>query len=145
MSYPVPKSAIVISPTSTTNGATTTGNIDTLGYSYAVIDVMSTTADAATNNFSVLALSESDDTVATNFSNVSSFVGDSSFVIPSADTSDDQIVAQWRVDLRDRKRYLKVSASPVTTQTIWAHTRMYTGDEETATATLTGASSVVEG
>jgi hypothetical protein len=45
-----PKSAIVISPTSTTNAATTTGTLDTLGYDYVVIDVMTTTSNNATNN-----------------------------------------------------------------------------------------------
>ena len=145
MSYPSPKSVIVIDPESITNGGTASDYIDTLGYAYAIIDTMASTSNAATNNFSVLTLSESDDTEATNFSNVAAFVGDSSFVIPSANTSESQIVAQFRVNLRSRKRYLKISASPLTTQTIWAHARLYTGDEEMPSETLTGAAEVVVG
>jgi hypothetical protein len=137
---PHPKSAIVISPTSTTNGATTTGALDTYGFDYAVIDVAATTSNAVTNNFSVLTLSESDD--ATTYTAVST--GDTDFTIPAADTASAQIVSQFRVDLRGRKRYLKVTATPLTTQTIWAHATLTRGDNRPVTATKAGAGVLVD-
>jgi hypothetical protein len=137
---PHPKSAIVISPTSTTNGATTTGALDTYGFDYAVIDVAATTSNAVTNNFSVLTLSESDD--ATTYTAVST--GDTDFTIPAADTASAQIVSQFRVDLRNRKRYLKVTATPLTTQTIWAHATLTRGDNLPVTAAKAGAGVLVD-
>ena len=121
-----PKSAIVISPTSTTNAATATGNLDTLQYDFIVIDVMTTTSNNATNNLSVLTLSEGD----TTSSYAAVKTGDTDFTIANASTSVDQVVAQFRVDMRGRKRYLKLTASPLTTQTIWAHATMFRGNIE---------------
>ena len=121
-----PKSAIVISPASTTNAATATGSLDTLGYDYVVIDVMTTTSNNATNNLSVLKLEEGDTTA--SYAAVST--GDTDFTIAAASTSEDQVVAQFRVDMRGRKRHLKLTASPLTTQTIWAHATMFRGDVE---------------
>jgi ABC-type proline/glycine betaine transport system substrate-binding protein len=121
-----PKSAIVISPVSTTNAATATGSLDTLGYDYVVIDVMTTTSNNATNNLSVLKLEEGDTTA----SYAAVKTGDTDFTIAAASTTVDQVVAQFRVDMRGRKRHLKLTASPLTTQTIWAHATMFRGDVE---------------
>ena len=70
------KQVIAINQASTTNAATATGNVDTLGYDFCAIDVITTTSNAVTNNPSVLKISESDDTVVTNFADVSGAVGD---------------------------------------------------------------------
>ena len=85
MSNPQSKQVIAISQASTTNAATASGNIDTLGYDFVTIDVIASTSNDTTNNFSVLKLSESDTTDATNFSNISGFVGDTDFTIRAAD------------------------------------------------------------
>lgn len=142
---PRPKSVLLVSPTSTTNGATTTGSFDTLGYDYAVIDVMATTSNAVTNNFSVLKIEEGDTTSA--YSAIAALTGDGTggFTIPAADTSAAAVIAQFRLDLTGRKRYLKLSASPVTTQTIWAHCHLHKGDESATTAAGTDADVLVEG
>lgn len=137
---PAPKSAIVISPASTTNAATATGTLDTLGFDFAVIDVCSTTSNAATNNFSVLTLSEGDTT--SSYSALST--GDTDFTIPAADTAADEVVAQFRVDLRGRKRHLKLSCSPVTTQTIWANAQLYRADEMPITAAKANVAVLVD-
>ena len=141
---PVAKGAIVISPTSTTNAATTTGTLDTLGYDFAVIDVMSTTSNDTTNNFSVLKIEEGDTTSA--YSAITALTGDGTggFTIPAADTSTPVIVATFHIDLTGRKRHLKLSASPVTTQTIWAQAKLFRGDEIPSTATKANASVLVE-
>ena len=140
---PVTKQVIAISQASTTNAATASGNIDTLGYDYATIDVITSTSDDTTNNPSVLKLSESDDTVVTNFANVSGAVGDTDFTIPAAVTQGNW-GAKFGVDLRGRKRYLKVSVSPVTTQVITAIANLSKGDEGPDSATDAGVKVLVE-
>ena len=121
----LPKSVIVISPQTVTGAATVTGRLDTLGYDFAVIDVMATTTDSATNNFSVLTLSEGDTTA----SYAAVKTGDTDFTVANMSTTVDQVVAQFRVDMRGRKRYLKLTASPLTTHTIWAHATLLRGDK----------------
>jgi len=116
---PSTKQVIAINQASTTNGGTASGNIDTMGYDFVDIDIITTTSNDTTNNPSVLKLSESDDTVVTNFANISGAVGDTDFTIPAAVTSGDWGM-KFRVDCRARKRYIKVSLSPVTTQVVTA-------------------------
>jgi hypothetical protein len=121
---------LAIPGTSTTNAATTTGNIDTLNYDFMSLDVVMTTSNDATNNPSVLKLSESDDTVVTNFADISGFVGDTDFTIPSSPTAATSNIgpfATFNVDLRGRKRYIKVTVSPVTTQVITALAQLSAG------------------
>jgi len=118
---PSTKQVIAISQASATNAATATGQIDTLGFDYVSIDVITATSNAVSNNPSVLKLSESDTTDATNYSDITEFVGDGTggFTIPNSVTSGNWGV-KFNVDLRAKKRYLKVSVSPVTTQVITA-------------------------
>lgn len=103
----------VIAPASTATNATASGNVDTLGYDEVKVCVLLDSAAAVTSNPSVLKLSESDDTVVTNFADVTGFVGDATdgFTVPAADTDDPQVV-ELNVDTRARKRYLKVSVTP---------------------------------
>lgn len=126
MSFARPnKSLLVLATASTTNGATATGQIDTLGFANCIIDVNMTTADSTTNKLTTLKISESDDTVATNFSDVTALVagGTGGFTLAAPSTSTNQPnLYKFNVDLRGRKRYLKVTVTPPTTQsiTIWA-------------------------
>lgn len=140
------KAVVAINQASTTNGATASGNIDTLGYDEANIDVIMTTSNAATNNPSVLKLSESDDTVVTNFANISGFVGDTDFTIANAVTDTNSIwVAKFKVDLTGRKRYLKVSVTPLTTQVITAIGNLSRPDTSPETAAKANVSNLVQG
>lgn len=140
------KTVVAINQASTTNGATASGNIDTLGYDEANIDVVMTTSNAATNNPSVLKLSESDDTVVTNFADISGFVGDTDFTIAAAVTDTNSIwVAKFKVDLTGRKRYLKVSVTPLTTQVITAVANLGRPDTSPETAAKANVSNLVQG
>lgn len=115
------KKVLVITQSSTTNAGTATGNIDRLSFDYCSIDVQLPTSDAVTNNPSVLKVSQSDTTDATNFSDIVGFRGDTDFTIPncvSAATQVTSMFATLNVDCRALKRYLKVSISPLTTQVI---------------------------
>ncbi len=110
---------VVLKQQSATNGATLTSDvIDTMGYDYCEIVVHGTTSDNATNNPATLKVTECDTTVATDFANVSGFVGDTDFTIPNSPTATTTApFAIFGVDTRKRKRYLKVLVSPLTTQT----------------------------
>jgi hypothetical protein len=115
------KKVLPIFQSSTTAAGTASGNIDTLGYDYLSLDVLLPTADVVSNKPTVLKLSESDDTVVTNFASVSGFVGGTDFTIPNAITAATSITqpyATLNVDLKGRKRYLKISVSPATTQVV---------------------------
>lgn len=140
---PLRKQVIAVNQASTTNAGTASGNIDTLGYDYLEIDVITTTSDDTTNNPSVLKLSESDDTVVTNFANISGAVGDTDFTIPNAVTSGDWGV-KFGVDLRARKRYIKVSVSPLTTQSITVIGNLSKGDEGPNSAADANVKALVE-
>jgi len=142
---PVRKTVLAINQLSVTNAGTASGNIDTLGYDFVEIDVIATSSNAATNNPSVLKLSESDDTVVTNFANVSGAVGDTDFTIPNAYTNTaSDFKVKFSVDCRPRKRYLKVSISPVTTQSFTAIANLHKGDEGPDSATDAGVNVLVE-
>lgn len=98
----------LLAPQAMTNSATTTARVDTKGADYAVVTVhfaaeANTNADAPT-----VSLTESDDTVATNFATV------------TANISPDLTAARtlrYDVDLKSRKRYLKLSVSTATNDT----------------------------
>lgn len=140
------KTAVVITPASFTNGATAAGNIDTLGFNWLTLDVVTSTADDTTNEPDVLKLAESDDTVTTNFSDITEFVGGGAggFTIPDAVTEGNWAV-KFNVDLRGRKRYLRCSVSPNTTQVIAAVGNLGVGDEAPGNGAADDMKAVVEG
>lgn len=91
-------------------GATTvrTANLDCQGANFATIDV-ALGAEANTNSTNVaIQLSESDDTVVTNFATF-----DASFNRTVDNTS--AVIATSHVDLRGRKRYIKLTVTPDST------------------------------
>lgn len=139
-------SNVVINDTGVTNGETATGNIDTLGYDWLTLDVFMSTSNDTTNNPSVLKLTESDDTVVTNFAAITKFTGDnaSGFTIPAAVTSGNWLF-KFNVDCRGRKRYLKLSVTPVTTQQVTAIANLGVGDEAPATTATGDMKGVAEG
>jgi hypothetical protein len=140
---PLRKCVLAINQLSTTNGATTAGIIDTLGYDFAEIDVVATSSNDTTNNPSVLKLSESDDLTA--YSDVSGAVGDTDFTIPAVYTNTaSDFKVKFSVDCRPRKRYLKVSVSPVTTQIFTAIASLHLGDEGPTSATDASVDALVE-
>lgn len=140
------KQVIAISQASTTNAATASGNIDTLEYEYATIDVIMATSNVVSNNPSVLKLAESDDTVVSNFADITAFVGDgaSGFTIPNSVTAGNWGV-KFNVDLRGRKRYLKVSVSPLTTQVITCIANLFRGDVAPVNTTDANVKALVNG
>lgn len=101
------KVSFMINPQSMTNSATVTANLDTLGSDYATIRV-AFKSEINTNAVGpTLSLLESDDTVATNFATI------------TADRTSETITNHkgvvYHVDLRGRKRYLRLSVTTATT------------------------------
>lgn len=142
MSLPYSKQVIAISQTSATNGETVTGNIDTKGFDFLSIDVITSTSNNVTNNPSVLKLSESDTTDVSTFANISGAVGDTDFTIPASVTSGNWGV-KFNVDLVGRKRYLKVSSTPVTTQTFTVIGNLFKGVNSPSTSTVADVKALV--
>ena len=145
MQNPAPKLEVVLTPASYTNGATAAGNLDRQGFDFATIAIAASTSDAATNNFSTLKLAESDETDTTTFADITAFVGDGTggFTIPNAVTTGDQLW-QFDVDLRARKRYLRLSVTPLTTQVLSAVALLFKADE-TPVAAAGNVKALVQG
>jgi hypothetical protein len=143
--FPQLKSVVAINNVSKTNGATATGTIDTLGYDWATIDVIATTADAVTNKPTVIKLQESDDTNASNFADIAAAVGGggSGWTVPAALTSGNNNY-KFNVDCRARKRYLQVVFTPPTTQIVTAVANLGRGEQAPVTAAKAGALALVE-
>ena len=96
-------------------GASLTAAIDTLGYDYCEIVVPFGVISA---DFTVLKVTECDTsggtytTVTGCEGGVSTAVSGSTSTVPLAATSDGDIHALYEIDLRSRKRYLKVGFTP---------------------------------
>ena len=128
----------VITPTSTATTATSTGNIDTLGYESVLVAVHLNSQAATSSNPATLKLSESDDTVVSNFADITD-----GFTIPAVSASLGTVV-QMNVDCRARKRYLKVTITPAGTTQIVAATAVL-GKAKDSTAAAAKAGVVVTG
>lgn len=105
------KQVILLPPEATTNGETNTATLDCKGHKSVDITVQIGAYNGGTNGVSPLVckLSESDDTEATNFADIS---GASAASELSASGN-----VRFNVNLRKRKRYLKLTFSPATAST----------------------------
>lgn len=139
--------------TSTTNAATFTSTaIDCLGFDWATIDVFATTQAASTQagSPSVLKIQESDSTSATTFVDIVGFRGGSAaatnvdFLVGIGVTSGINVY-KFNVDLRARKRFLSVVASPTTTQSFSVAVNLGRGEQAPVTAAKAGTLNLVEG
>lgn len=143
---PVAKNVIAIIPISKTNGATAATEaslIDTKGWDYCEITVVASTADVVSNTLSVLKVEEGDTT-----SSVATFSGcvsgtDYTIATNAYTSTTNQNVWSFGIDLRGRKRYLKVSASPQTTMVIGATARLSRGEQAPITAANAGSLNAV--
>lgn len=143
---PAMKQVIVFAPTSTTNGATTTGQIDCLGFDHLSVDIIAPTADVVSNKFQTCKLAHSDTTDSTNYSDITKFVaaGVGGFTLANANTSNAYGV-KLNVDLRALKRYVKLSVSPRTTQVLCAVANLQMGEQSPVVAADAGVNTLVEG
>lgn len=105
------KRTLLIAPVDSTNGETNTANLDCKGHNFVEIDVQIGAFAGGTNGVSPLVckLSESDDTVVTNFADISGASAASSITASGN--------VRFFVPLAARKRYLRLTFSPATAST----------------------------
>ena len=141
------KTLVNILGTGVTAGATVTASVDRLGYDFVTILCQMGTSNTVSNNPTTLKISESDITDATGYADITALVGDGvgGFVIANADTAN---ANQYRfnIDCRARKRYLKLTASPLTTQAMVMTALLSKADQSVdGSATLSGVTQVING
>jgi hypothetical protein len=93
----------------------------------------------------VLKLSESDDN--SSYSDVTAFVGGGTggFTIPTPTATAGDVVVRMDVDCRGKKRYLKVTATPYTTGTVYTVARLGKGVDGPVSASAKGVNATVSG
>jgi hypothetical protein len=139
------KTIVAVNAVSKTNGATASGIIDTLGFDWATIDVIATTADVISNSPTVCKLQEADVTNATSFADITAFATPT---IPNANTAATAVLQnnyKFNVDCRARKRYLQAVYSPQTTQTVTVIANLGRAESAPVTAAKANAMTLVEG
>ena len=149
---PQSKQYIMMDLLSAAAASTATGRVDTQGFDFVSIDTVMATS-VATNPPTRLRLMESDDTVVTNFANIVPFTGGTAvsatvgFVIPNSRTNTNTFYGvKFNVDLRGRKRYLRLEVSPTdTTQIITAVANLHRGDEAPVNTTDANVLVLAEG
>lgn len=112
------KGAVMVIPQSLTTNDTATATVDTLGFDYCDIELTIDTVASTSNLVSVFSVTEGDVTNATEA--IVAFTGGTAtstsvgFVIHNAASVCETVATLGRlfIDLKKRKRYLKVSITP---------------------------------
>ena len=144
------KPVLCFADISKTNGATATGTVDTydsstgIKYDFLQLNLVEATADVVSNKPSVLKLSHSDTTNSTDFSDLTGFVGGTDFTIANGNTSATSITT-FNIDLRGKKRYIKLTVSPRTTQIDGAWGFLGRGHQSPVNATQANVKQLIEG
>jgi hypothetical protein len=128
-------------------GATHSLEIDTLGFAHASIDVLFSAYTAAqSSGASVLRLADSD-TSGSGQANVSGMVNGSGFTVAAGSTTGANVgyAHRFDVDLRGKKRYLTVYATPPGACAIVTNARLSKGEQGPDTAAEKGVASKVAG
>lgn len=131
-----PNSKVVVMKVAATNAtnADFTASLDTLGYRYAVVDVILSTATTA-EDLSTLVLN--DCTQASTTGDVTIATGGADFTIGGSGAS--PVVQRFCVDLRGKERYLIVTGRPSTNdQSICIIGNLYKGEQVPNTSTEAG-------
>lgn len=135
--------------TSVAANATHSLEIDTLGFNYASIDVAFSPFTAAANPTTaatVLRLAQSD-VAGSGQANISGMVGGTDFTVAGGTTATGGVGYSHRfdVDLRGKKRYLTVYATPCSTVGVVTVARLSRGEAGPMSASDKGANSQAVG
>ena len=120
--------------------ATHSHEIDCAGFKYASIDVVFSPFTAATSSYaSVLKVQESD-TAGSGQADVTGL----SITAGAGSTTGANVgaVARFNIDLRGRRRYLTVVATPGNTVAVVTNARLSKGEQHAVTATESGVNNV---
>ena len=112
-----------------TSSQTNTLTLDTLGFEYASIDVIYGPAASTSSVAQTLTLQQSD-TSGGVYENVTGFTGDLKPAAYAGQTvTDTMTTVRLDVDMRGKKRYLRVATSPNTDTVIVVAARLSKGEE----------------
>jgi len=130
--------------TALTNAATGTfGTFDCSGHQYARIDLTLSATNAVSNVPTTAKIQECDTTVSTSFADVSGGSMTSAFTNGLTTTTLTDVLT-WCVDLRPRKRYLRVLCAVLTSQTVAGIvTLSRSGQAEISTAAANNVSAML--
>jgi hypothetical protein len=129
-----------------TSSATHSHEIDTLGFKYASIDVaFEKVAAAGTNSAVALVCKLQHGDTTSAYADISGYVGGTSFTIPTPANTSSDVVVRFDVDLRGKKRYLKVVATGNATGSVYSVARLGKPEDGPDTATEKGASVAIVG
>lgn len=101
---------LVLQPQAMTNSATVTARIDTVGYRQVSLKILRNTNASASAGPMLVNLLHSDDTVVTNFVTLAAQVSE-------AFNSSTPTVTRYEVDLKGKKRYLRLTVTSGTNGT----------------------------
>lgn len=146
MNFGAAQKTVVKAETAVLSSATHSLEIDTLGFEYASIDLVfspfTSAAATAATAATVIRLAHSDTTGTAAQSNVSGFVGGTDFTVAAGSTSTsgaaNGYVHRFDVDLRGRRRYLTVYATPVSTVGVITVARLSKGEASPISASDKG-------
>lgn len=140
------KTVAKLGTSDTTTAQTFTSSIDTLGYDYASIDVVFE-QNAATTDAVATALKLGHGDTTASYDDLTAFVGGGSggFTIPTTSLTGASNVVRFNVDMRGRKRYLNVSATPIAASVVCAVARLGKAEVGPANASEAGVAAVVSG
>jgi hypothetical protein len=130
----------------TTTAQTFTHSIDTLGFDYASIDVVFE-ANAATTNSVATALKLGQGDTTNSYTDITAFVGGGTggFTIPTTSLTDASNVVRFNLDMRGKRRYLQVSATPIAATVVASVVRLGKAEVGPVVASEVGVAAVVSG
>jgi hypothetical protein len=127
-----------------TSSATHSMEIDTLGFKVASIDVaFEKVAAAGTNSAVALVLKLQHGDSTSSYADLSGYVGGTSFTIPTPANTTADTVVRFDVDLRGKRRYLRVLATGNATGSVYSVARLGKPEDGPDTATEKGVSVAV--
>jgi len=135
--------------TAVLSSATHSLEIDTLGFEYASIDVLFspfTSASGPTTAANVLRVAQSDAS-GSGQANLSGFVGGTDFTVSSGSTATASVgyAQRFDIDLRGKKRYLTVYATPASTCGVVTSCRLGKGEAGPVSASDKNVNTMVAG
>jgi hypothetical protein len=142
------KTVASIGTADTATDATFSHTIDTLGYDYASVDVVLEANAASTSAMAkTLRLQQSDVDAATSYANITAFVGGGTggFTIPTTSLSNASNVVRFNVDMRGKRRYLRVQATPEASSVVCSVVRLGKGEVGPVSTAEVGVGVVVSG
>jgi hypothetical protein len=134
MKFGASSAIVTLPPESVASSATAAMTFDTRGYREAVVDVVMGTNTTTNGAIAVLRFLESDITDATGFAAITSLTGGTAagnFAIPAQTATGLGGVIQFQIDLRARKRYLRLQITPGTSgaHVVGATAHLFRGEQ----------------